>query len=143
MSRPSGLTLVGSVPLSTAFRPFTPLAPPADMLMGSQPGPSGWQLTEGGVGSVPALLTTCAGMVSPLAAAAATAPAAWFAAAAGFAAAAAGAEADRPAVDGVRNGPVSREHPAVAQPVAAGPAKVGASVPMLVDVMVLVVLATR
>ena len=42
---PSGL--VGSVPLSTAFRPFTPTAPPADLLMGSQPGPSGWQLTVG------------------------------------------------------------------------------------------------
>src|SRR5260370_12516045 len=39
---PSGL--VGSVPLSTAFSPFTPTEPPADMLMGSQPGPSGSQL---------------------------------------------------------------------------------------------------
>ena len=42
---PSGL--VDSVPLSTAFRPFTPTEPPADVLMGSQPGPSGWQLTVG------------------------------------------------------------------------------------------------
>ena len=42
---PSGL--VDSVPLSTAFRPFTPTAPAADALMGSQPGPSGWQLTVG------------------------------------------------------------------------------------------------
>ena len=55
---PSGL--VDSVPLSTAFRPFTPTEPPADVLMGSQPGPSGWQLTVGaGVtgGSAPALRT--------------------------------------------------------------------------------------
>ncbi len=52
---PSGL--VGSVPLSTAFRPFTPTEPPADRLMGSQPGPSGWQLTVGAdiTGSVLAL----------------------------------------------------------------------------------------
>ncbi len=42
---PSGL--VDSVPLSTSFRPFTPTEPPADMLMGSHPGPSGWQLTVG------------------------------------------------------------------------------------------------
>ena len=45
MSWPS--VLVASVPLSTAFRPFTPTEPPADLLMGSQPGPSGWQLTVG------------------------------------------------------------------------------------------------
>jgi hypothetical protein len=75
-----------------------------------------------------------------LSVAAAAAPAACFAVAAGFAAA---DEADRPAVDGVLNGPVSREHPAVAQPVAAGPVKVGAPVPRLVDVMVLDVWATR
>src|ERR1035438_6569600 len=33
--------------LSTAFRPFTPVAPPADVLMRSQPGPRGRQLTDG------------------------------------------------------------------------------------------------
>ena len=52
MSRGSS-TLVLSVPLSTAFRPFTPVAPPEDVLMVSQPGPSGWQLTVGGTGSEP------------------------------------------------------------------------------------------
>src|ERR1700733_10656864 len=36
------------VPLSTAFKPFTPLAPPEDELMASQPGLLGWQLTVGG-----------------------------------------------------------------------------------------------
>ena len=35
------------VALSTAFRPFTAVAPPAEVLMLSQPGPSGWQLTDG------------------------------------------------------------------------------------------------
>src|SRR5487761_667241 len=35
------------VALSTAFRPFTPVAPPADVLMLSQPGPRGTQLTDG------------------------------------------------------------------------------------------------
>src|ERR1017187_5966251 len=57
---PSGL--VGIVPLSTAFRPFTPTEPPADMLMRSQPGPSGWQLTVGagvtGSAAAPALALT-------------------------------------------------------------------------------------
>src|SRR5208282_1725405 len=41
--------LVGSPPLSTAFKPFTPVAPPEDELMLSHPGPNGWQLTVGGV----------------------------------------------------------------------------------------------
>ena len=39
--------LVVSDALSTAFRPFTLVAPPADVLMRSQPRPSGWQLTDG------------------------------------------------------------------------------------------------
>ena len=64
--------LVLSVPLSTAFRPFTPLAPPADVLIGSQPAPSGWQLTVGGVGSAPSRLKTgdgiaCGSSVAPAA----------------------------------------------------------------------------
>jgi hypothetical protein len=64
-----------------------------------------------------------------------------FAVAAFFAAAAAaGDEADRPAVDGDGNGPVSREQPAVAQPLAAGPVKVGDEVPRLDEATVLVVL---
>lgn len=133
--------LVLSVPLSTAFRPFTLFAPPADILIGSQPGPSGWQLTVGGVGSAPSRLKTgdgiaCGPSVTP--AASCFAVAAFLAAAA-----AAGDEADRPAVDGAGNGPVSREQPAVAQPVAAGPVKVGGEVPKLDEVAVLVVPATR
>jgi hypothetical protein len=44
-------------------------------------------------------------------------------------------------VDGEGNGPVSREQPAEAQPVAAGPVKVGGAVPRLVDVTVLAGLA--
>ena len=39
--------LVVCVALSTAFRPFTPVAPPADVLIRSQPVPSGTQLTDG------------------------------------------------------------------------------------------------
>jgi hypothetical protein len=44
----------------------------------------------------------------------------------------------RLAVDGVLVGPVSKEHPAEAQPVAAGPTKVGAKFPRLDDVTPLV-----
>jgi hypothetical protein len=33
--------------LSTAFKPFTPVAPPEEELMLSQPGPRGAQLTAG------------------------------------------------------------------------------------------------
>src|ERR1700689_1620927 len=131
--------LVLSVPLSTAFRPFTPFAPPADVLIGSQPGPSGWQLTVGGGGSAPSRLKTGDGIAcgpSFAAAASCFAVAAFFAAAA----AAAGDEAKSPAVDGDGNGPVSREQPSVAQPVAAGPVKVGDEVPRLDEVTVLVAL---
>src|SRR6202051_1555409 len=42
------MSLPVQMPLSTAFKPFTPLAPPEDELMRSQPGPLGWQLTVGG-----------------------------------------------------------------------------------------------
>jgi hypothetical protein len=52
-------------------------------------------------------------------------------------AATAGDEAERPAVDGVETGPVSREQPE-AQPVAAGPVKVGVYRPRLDDVTALV-----
>src|SRR5450755_1500786 len=47
---------VASEALSTAFRPFTPVAPPAEVLMLSQPAPSGWHLTVGitGVGAAAA-----------------------------------------------------------------------------------------
>ena len=43
-------TLVGSEALSTAFSPLTPVAPPADVLMLSQPAPSGSHLTAGMIG---------------------------------------------------------------------------------------------
>src|SRR5215469_9080962 len=152
---PSGL--VGSVPLSTAFRPFTPTEPPSDVLTGSQPGPSGSQLTVGaGTGGSAPPLTLARERPAPALAATrravgdgmtcafdAVLAASWFAVAAFLAAAAADDEADSPAVDGVGNGPVSREQLAGAQPLAAGPVKVGEAVPRLVDVTVLVVLATR
>ena len=44
---------VGSDALSTASSPFTPTAPPADLLIESQPAPCESQLTDGGVGSGP------------------------------------------------------------------------------------------
>ena len=43
----SPLGLVASDALLTAFRPFTLVAPPFDVLIRSQPRPSGWQLTDG------------------------------------------------------------------------------------------------
>src|SRR5580658_2307540 len=108
-------TLVLSVPLSTAFKPFTPMAPPEDELMVSQPGPNGSQLTGGGVGSSngtpagrgrPCHGITCgrdgiADSVSGLATAASF--------------------EERDATDAVGKGPVSKEQPAERQPVAAGP----------------------
>ena len=39
--------------LSTAFKPFTPVAPPVDVLIPSHPVPSGWQLTDGTGKEVP------------------------------------------------------------------------------------------
>jgi hypothetical protein len=76
-------------------------------------------------------------------ASAAAAAASAFAEGASLAAAAAEAvgELARDAVDGLGNGPVSREQPAEAQPVAAGPVKVGAPDPRLDDVTVWVALA--
>ena len=147
----SPLGLVDSVPESTALRPFTPFAPPADRLIRSQPYPSGWQLTAGGAGSGAILLSTGSGITCaprvPSAAAAARARAAFAsgffvaailapyrsaavlaAAAAAVAALVAAAAFAEPrandAVDGVTVGPVSRSQP-LAQPVAAGPVKVG------------------
>src|SRR6185437_13079425 len=108
--------LVGSVPLSTAFRPLTPTAPPENELMLSQPGPSGWQLTVGTTGAAAAgraraaLVrgSTGSGMDRCLSARASRRAAAPCAKA-------------MDCVDGERNGPVSSEQPAAAQPVAAGP----------------------
>src|SRR5580693_5595364 len=58
MSLKLGIGMVVCVALSTAFRPFTPVEPPANELMLSQPGRSGWQLT---VGILTAGPLTCAG----------------------------------------------------------------------------------
>src|SRR5579863_4733175 len=108
---PSGL--VGSEALSTAFRPLTPTAPPADVLMESQPGPG--QLTVGagemggsaaGGSELPlAPRETGAGMTCGGSDAAAFVASVFAAAAL---ATTAGDEAERPAVDGVETGPVSR-----------------------------------
>lgn len=131
MSVPS--TLVLCEVLSTAFRPFTPVAPPEDELIWSQPGPNGWQLTAGGVGSAPPRGRVGDGRASGRSGEIAD-PASGLAAA---------EEADaaelreRDAVDGEKKGPVSREQPE-AQPVAAGPAKVGEYFPKLDEVMPLV-----
>ena len=119
--------LVASEPLSTAFSPFTPVAAPADVLMLSQPAPSGWHLTVGITGAAAA------------AAAARTDAGAWLRsvgagiacgrgkAAPTFRAAAAWLD-DKDAVEAALNGPVSSEQPLV-QPVAAGPTNVGENGP--------------
>src|SRR5215831_11534190 len=93
----SPMKLVFSEALSTALMPFTLVAPPANELMLSQPGRSGWQLTVG-------ILTT-----GPLAC-----PGTW-GRSNGMARARSGDVActlrdwlERCAVDGVGNGPVSR-----------------------------------
>ena len=121
--------------------PFTPTAPPADMLIRSHPGPSGWQLTDGGDGSGPLLAssvfaTACASALG-LASALSTASRWAAAAVAVLAATAALAEPTAyDAVDGEKNGPVSRSQPGLSHPVAAGPTKVGETVPRLDDVTV-------
>ena len=124
-------TLVGSEALSTALSPLTPVAPPADALMLSQPAPIGWHRTAGmmGVGAAAAMAARradrswLAGVSNGIAcgpdiAAAALGPAV-------------GAADDGDAVEDVMNGPVSSEQPFL-QPVAAGPTNVGADGPMVV-----------
>src|SRR5215469_5895168 len=114
----SPMKLVFIEALSTALMPFTLAEPPANELMLSQPGRSGWQLT---VGIVTAGPLTCGtrgrsnGMALDLSSDFACAFRVWLAV--------------RCAVDGVRNGPVIRSHPA--QPVAAEPVKVGLNDPRL------------
>src|SRR5579884_2507019 len=123
-------TLVGSDALSTAFNPLTPVAPPADVLMLSQPAPMGWQRTAGmiGVGAAAAAAArfearSClAGISIGIAWGAANAPA--------LARAVAFTDADEDAVEPVTNGPLSSVQP-LAQPVAAGPTNVGASGPIV------------
>jgi hypothetical protein len=86
--------LVVFVALSTALMPFTPVAPPADELMLSQPARSGWQLTVG-IWMVGALLSAGTwGRSNGIAC--------------DFACPLGARLADRCAVDGVRNGPLSR-----------------------------------
>ncbi len=133
---PFGLVL--SVPLSTALRPLTPFAPPGLRLILSHPDRSGSQLTAGGTGSGSALATIGDGMrwarADGFARRAAAALRAAVSALAALAAALALADPTaKDAVDGVANGPVSRSHP-LAQPVAAGPTKVGEKVPRLEEV---------
>ena len=127
-------TLVPSVALSTALMPFTPVAPPVDVLIVLQPGPSGWQLTDGGAGSEVRMARGAApgragdsmvfGRRSADLAAALEAP-----------------REETEAVDGEAKGPNSSEQPAEAQPVAAGPTKVGLNCPRLDDLTALAVLA--
>ena len=124
----SPMKLVGSEALSTAFSPFTPVAPPADVLMLSQPGPG--QLTDGSVdvGSAATArppevarwrrpfgrgMACGRGTVVPVGGLAAALP----------------RDAGDP-VDGVLNGPLSSEQPD-GQPVAAEPANVGENCPRL------------
>jgi hypothetical protein len=112
----SPLGFVFNDPLSTALSPLTPVAPPAEVLMLSQPAPSGWHLMLGitGVG-------VAAGAAEPVARAVgngiACGPAnAVFGAVVGLAV--------EGAVDDVTTGPLRSEHP-LAHPVAAGPTNVG------------------
>src|SRR5262245_32844039 len=117
-------SLVPSVALSTALMPFTVLAPPGDVLIASQPGPSGWQLTDGGAGSEARMARganpgrvgdsmVCGRRVTDMAGALAV------------------PREETEAVDGVGKGPNSSAQPAEAQPVAAGPTKVGLNCPRL------------
>ena len=134
MSRGSS-TLVPSVALSTALMPFTPVAPPGDVLTVLQPGPSGWQLTDGGAGSEARLARGVApGRVGDSMVLGRRS--------ADLAGALAVPREETEAVDGEEKGPTSSEQPAEAQPVAAGPTKVGLNCPRLDDLTALAVLAT-
>src|SRR5271163_3304453 len=119
-------TLVLCWALSTASKPFTPTAPPENRLMVSQPGPIGSQLTVGGGGSAcGGRGRLCSGMTFRR-----DGFAVWIS---GLAAAASfeEEEAEKDSVDGVWTGPVSKAQPREAQPVAAGPTKVGEYSPKL------------
>ncbi|HEX8975124.1 MAG TPA: hypothetical protein VF781_01320 [Solirubrobacteraceae bacterium] len=124
----SPMKLVGIDALSTALSPLTPVAPPAEVLIESQPGPSGWQLTEGSEAAlvVGARTAELAGRTRVVGLRRARGRSA--------------AAALRPAVpwgldpvdaiDGVLKGPVNSAQP-LAQPVAAGPTNVGENWPKL------------
>src|SRR5215831_1873456 len=116
----SPMKLVGSEALSTALMPLTLADPPANELMLSQPGRSGWQLTVGIL------------MVGPLACPGTRGRRNGKALARSSEFACLPIDLlDRCATDGTRNGPVSRLQPEEAQPVAAEPTKVGLNGPML------------
>src|SRR5450755_3437879 len=122
---------VASEALSTAFRPFTPVAPPADVLMLSQPAPSGWHRTVGMIG-VGAASTVAAARGDAALRLAAVGPGIACGpdnpdAALGLAV----ALVDDDAVELVVKGPLSSEQPFL-QPVAAGPTNVGEDGPKLV-----------
>jgi len=105
------------------------VAPPSDKLIWSHPGPNGSQLTAGGGGSTAGGRgRLCDGITLWLVTESAVRAAASFAAE---------STDEREAVDGEKNGPVSKEQPD-AQPVAAGPAKVGGNSPKLDDLIVFV-----
>ena len=97
-------TLLGSDALSTAFRPLTPVAPAADVLMLSQPAPSGWHRTVGmiGVGATAARGDPAAS-IAGVRAGIACAPE--------DAAAALGLAVGDDAVEDVTNGPLKSEQP--------------------------------
>ncbi len=121
---------VASDALSTAFRPLTPVAPPAEVLMLSQPAPSGWHLTVGMIG-VGAACSACAAPKPVDAGARPPVVGPGIAcgrdnAVAAFRLAAARLDDEADAVEAVVNGPVKSEQP-LAQPVATGPTNVGAA----------------
>jgi len=113
---------VASEALSTAFSPFTPMAPPAAVLMVSQPAPTGSHLTVGiigaeaaGAAAAPTDAGPWLGVVGPGKACGPEDRAVAF-----------GPAVVPPAVEVVMNGPLSSEQP-LAQPVAAEPTNVGES----------------
>ena len=126
----SPMKLVLSEALSTAFSPFTPVAPPEDALMLSQPATCESQLTDGSAD--PAVVAAASPeVVAPWLRAfgARRARGRGSAAPARRLAAEWLPDAGDP-VDAVVDGPLSREQ-ALAQPVAAGPANVGENCPKL------------
>src|SRR5690349_15523080 len=124
-------TLVGSEALSTAFRPLTPVAPPAELLMLSQPAPIGSQRTAGMIGVGAAARDRRRAARPPRLAGVSNGIACGPDSMDALGLTGAFVDADPGAVEGVTNGPVRSEQP-LAQPVAAGPTNVGADGPMVV-----------
>jgi hypothetical protein len=114
----SPLGLVFNPPLSTAFSPLTPVAPPADVLIVSQPAPSGWHLIVGITGVGATAGAAGGALARAVGSGSACGPAnALFGAFVGLAVVG--------AVDDVTTGPLRSEQP-LAHPVATGPTNVGA-----------------